>query len=71
MLDLIQLGRLQLAGGQVLQRYEELTREADASAHGSPAQQAKAQFEKDWETDPAAVIAVEAERAAGAKGEQP
>jgi hypothetical protein len=61
-MDLAQLRKLEAAAGQVLKRYHELLRQADASQHGSPAMLAKAKFEKDWETDPAALIAeVEAE----------
>jgi hypothetical protein len=70
-MDLIQLRKLEAAAGAVLKRYHELLRQADASQHGSPAMLAKAKFEKDWETDSAAVVAaVEAEEKAGARGEQ-
>jgi hypothetical protein len=51
-MHLVDLGKLEAAGGLVLQRYREVTAEADASAFGSPAFLAKAQFEKDWEQRP-------------------
>jgi hypothetical protein len=70
-MDLIQLGRLQLAGGQVLLRYEELVREADTSAHGSLAEAVKARFEQLWQSSPnelAEQVRTElAERAAAAE----
>jgi hypothetical protein len=51
-MHLIELHKLEAAGGQVLQRYRELTEQADGSMYGSPAALAKAEFEKAWERDP-------------------
>jgi hypothetical protein len=51
----MEANKIEAAGGLVLQFYKELTAAADASAFGSPAAMAKAQFEKDWETDPNAL----------------
>ena len=56
-MDLAQLRKLEAAAGQVLKHYHQLLAQADCSAHDSPAALAKAKFEKDWETDPKAVIA--------------
>jgi hypothetical protein len=66
-MDLAQLRKLEAAAGQVLKHYRALVAQADCSAHDSPAARAKSQFEKDWETDSAALIAeVEAEARAKA-----
>jgi hypothetical protein len=54
-MHLVDLYRLEATGGAVLQYYRELTAQADASAHDSPAVRAKAQFELDWQTDPEAL----------------
>jgi hypothetical protein len=51
-MHLTELRKLEIAGGLVLQRYLELTAEADASAAGSLASLAKLRFEKDWEQRP-------------------
>jgi hypothetical protein len=64
-MDLISLGKLQRLGGPTLQLYEKLTAEADVSAYGSPASEAKAAFERDWMENPEAVQ-VAAEEAAQA-----
>jgi len=49
-------------------RHEELLAQADRSAHDSPAAQALARFQQDWQSDPERVIAEceAAERAAKA-----
>jgi hypothetical protein len=69
-MHLIELHKLEATAGAVLQRYRELTAQADASAADSPAALAKAKFEKDWETDAALLTReVEAE-ATAAKGKR-
>jgi hypothetical protein len=55
-MHLTDLHRLQRLGGPTLQFYEELTAQADMSAHNSSAAFAKAQFEKDWEQDPSELV---------------
>jgi hypothetical protein len=49
--DLTQLLKLRQAGGAVWQRYEELQAQADASAHGSPAQAELGTFRAVWLED--------------------
>jgi hypothetical protein len=56
-MHLTDLYRLEATGGKLLQHYRLLCERADASAHGSMASEAKAKFDKDWETDPQALIA--------------
>jgi hypothetical protein len=50
-----ELHKLKIAGGLMLQHWNELTARADASAHDSFDAKAKAQFEQDWQTDPNAL----------------
>jgi hypothetical protein len=53
---IVDLLRLEAPGLQkVREHYAKLTAAADASAHGSPANEAKAAFERDWAADPEAV----------------
>jgi hypothetical protein len=54
-MHLTELRKIEAAGGLVLQRYAELTAAADGSAHGSPAAEAKAEFERDFVADAAAL----------------
>jgi hypothetical protein len=73
-----EIAKLQAAGGLVLERWNELTARADASAHESPDAMAKAEFERLWQSNPNALaerVRVEnvrriaaAERAARAGG---
>jgi hypothetical protein len=55
MLDLVQLHRLQQGSDILSERYAELVAAADCSAYGSPAAEAKAQFELDFVSDAAAL----------------
>jgi hypothetical protein len=52
-MHLTEVLRIQRIGGALAQRHAALVRAADASAHGSPAQQALRQFELAWLADPA------------------
>jgi hypothetical protein len=61
--DLVQLGRLQQVGGAVLTHYERLLREANQSAHGSPAEQALGEFQLAWIADPERVTREAEEKA--------
>jgi hypothetical protein len=52
-MHMIELLKLEATAPEfVLQRYRELTEQADASMHESPAALAKSQFEKSWEQGP-------------------
>jgi hypothetical protein len=64
-----ELDALERTGGPVLEKYRRLVA-ADASQMDSPAQQELAAFFRDWQRDPAVVIAA-AESEAQAKGAQP
>jgi hypothetical protein len=55
--DLIQVGRLQQAGGAVWDEYQRLVAAADAAMHDSPAHKELGRFMKAWEQDPEAVTA--------------
>jgi hypothetical protein len=50
--DLTQIRKLELMGGAALQRHAELVRAADASAHGSIAQDELSAFRALWLQDP-------------------
>jgi hypothetical protein len=55
--DLLEVHRLQRAGGAVLAKYNRLVAAADASAHGSLAQQELGEFQQSWLADPAGTTA--------------
>jgi hypothetical protein len=50
--DLLEVRRLELAGGAALAKYQRLLGECDRSAHLSPAQQALGEFCQAWIADP-------------------
>jgi hypothetical protein len=64
---LIEVRRLEAAGGAVLAKYRRLVAAADAAAHDSPAHRALAQFWKAWEQDPQAVTNAAREEAAASR----
>jgi hypothetical protein len=56
MLDLVQLHRLQQGRDILAERYRKLLSEVDqGAAYGSPAAEAKAEFERDYVTDATAL----------------
>jgi hypothetical protein len=54
--NLLEVRRLELAGGAALAKYRRLLSEADQSMHGSPAQQALGEFCQAWIADPNAAM---------------
>jgi hypothetical protein len=55
--DLIQVRKLEAAGGAVLERYRTLLAACDTAQFGSPDHLAKAEFERRWQVEPAALVA--------------
>jgi hypothetical protein len=62
-MHLVELYKLEAAGGPILERYRALTAAADMSAADGPAAMAKAEFERQWAEDSAAVTAAVAKAA--------
>jgi hypothetical protein len=54
-MHMVDLLRLEQAGGKVLQRYRALVAACDVAQFGSPDHLALAQFMHDWAADPEAV----------------